>query len=166
MKILLFGNSGSGKSTLAKQLSEQDGLAHLDLDTIAWRNVVPPQRAPLSESEHSIRQFTNDQECWVIEGCYSDLLQLATPCATKMIYLNLPITTCIENARNRPWEPHKYASKTLQDENLPMLINWITDYESREDTFSRQAHLQLFNSFSGQKVMYTTNAHEAAQLDA
>ncbi len=165
MKILLFGNSGSGKSTLAKQLSAQGGGVHLDLDAIAWLDVVPPQRAPLSESEYKIRQFTDDQESWVIEGCYSDLLKLAVPCATEMIYLNLPISACIENARNRPWEPHKYASINLQDENLPMLVNWIANYESREDTFSRQAHLQLFNSFSGQKAMYVTNSDEETQLD-
>jgi adenylate kinase family enzyme len=37
VKILIFGNSGSGKSTMAKRHSEQSGLAHLDLDSIAWK---------------------------------------------------------------------------------------------------------------------------------
>ena len=37
-KILIFGNSGSGKSTLAGKLCAGNGLAHLDLDTLAWQN--------------------------------------------------------------------------------------------------------------------------------
>ena len=165
MKTVLFGNSGSGKTTLAKQLSEKDGLAHLDLDAIAWLDVVPPQRAPLNDSESKIQRFIHDHDSWVIEGCYCDLLQFVVPSATHMVFLNLPISTCIENAQKRSWEPHKYASKQLQDENLPMLISWITDYEIRKDTFSKTAHHQLFKNFGGQKVMYVTNSHEESELD-
>jgi putative acetyltransferase len=36
MRVAILGNSGSGKSTLARQLTDQHGLAVLDLDTIAW----------------------------------------------------------------------------------------------------------------------------------
>ncbi|MCE9595769.1 MAG: hypothetical protein K8S98_16390 [Planctomycetes bacterium] len=36
MRVLVFGNSGSGKSHLARRLLTEHGLAHLDLDTIAW----------------------------------------------------------------------------------------------------------------------------------
>lgn len=34
--ILIVGNSGSGKSTLATRLERELGIAHLDLDTLAW----------------------------------------------------------------------------------------------------------------------------------
>jgi hypothetical protein len=37
--------------------------------------------------------------------------------------MNLPVAACIENARKRPWEPHKYASKAEQDKNLDRLID-------------------------------------------
>ena len=35
-RIVVFGNSGSGKTTLARVLTSQYGLAHLDLDSLAW----------------------------------------------------------------------------------------------------------------------------------
>ena len=105
-KVLEFGNSGSGKSTLARQLKDSAGLAHLHLDELAWLNSSPPQRAPLNESLHSIQQFIRENEGWVIEGCYTDLLELAGPAVNAIIFLNLPIELCSENARNRPWEPH------------------------------------------------------------
>jgi len=94
---------------------------------------------------------------WVIEGCYADLLELVIKQADEVIFLNLPVSACIENAKTRPWEPHKYDSKEAQDENLEMLINWISQYPVRSDTFSKTAHEKLFNGFQGKKKMYVSN---------
>lgn len=160
-KIIIFGNSGSGKTTLAKNLARKKSLAHLDLDTVAWKATLPPERAPLAESMVAINAFLDANEGWVIEGCYADLLERVTAKATEMIFLNLPIENCIENAKNRPWEPHKYESKTAQDENLAMLIDWISQYDSRTDTFSKTAHAKLFDAFKGKKIMYRTNKYSA-----
>lgn len=156
-KVVIFGNSGSGKSTLAKSLSQNHKLAHLDLDTIAWKVTVPPERQAISVSNESIKIFLNQNNSWVIEGCYSDLLELVTPVADEVIFLDLPISTCIENAKYRPWEPHKYESKESQDANLEMLIAWISDYNSRTDTFSKKAHERLFDEFVGKKTRYNSN---------
>ena len=156
-KILIFGNSGSGKSTLAKSLATQYSLGHLDLDTVAWEPTQPPTRTPLDEAKIAIKRFTDSNTHWVIEGCYADLLSLVTSEASEVIFLNLPIESCIANAKSRPWEPHKYASKQAQDANLDMLIDWISAYDSRQDTFSRRAHEQLFEAFTGKKTLFTAN---------
>lgn len=156
-KILIFGNSGSGKSTLAKEISTASNVGHLDLDSIAWQPTSPPTRAPVKESKVQIDKFLNNNEHWVIEGCYSDLLELIIGDAEKVMFLNLPIELCINNAKNRPWESHKYESKEAQDANLDMLINWISHYDVRDDTFSKNAHLKLFNQFLGQKEMRIKN---------
>ena len=156
-KILIFGNSASGKSTLAKTLSKQQGLAHLDLDTLAWLPESPPQRCPLEYSQREILNFIHTENCWVIEGCYSDLLSFAIEFSTEVIFMNISILNCINNARNRPWEPHKYVSKNEQDKNLEMLIDWITDYKVRTDTFSHVSHQKLFDAFKGKKTMLTEN---------
>ncbi len=155
-KIVIFGNSGSGKSTLAKQLAKQNRLAHLDLDTIAWQPTNPPQRTSIAESSQLIDKFLQ-HDSWIIEGCYTDLLELATPHADEIIFLNLPVTDCISNAKNRPWEPHKYSSKQAQDANLEMLVDWIAQYDCRTDTFSKQAHETLYAQFTGKKIMHLTN---------
>ncbi|CAA0126378.1 Uncharacterised protein [Halioglobus japonicus] len=157
-KILIFGNSGSGKSTLAKQLYNERGLAHLDLDTLAWLPTNPPQRKPVAESRSAIEKFIGSYDTWVIEGCYTDLLEVAALHATEAIFMNLPVALCIENARKRPWEPHKYATKEEQDGNLEMLIDWITQYPIRQDVFSQTAHTALYESFTGRKRLYTSNA--------
>ena len=156
-RILILGNSGSGKSTLARELCSSEKLAHLDLDTLAWKPTSPPERKPLRESELEISNFVNSNETWVIEGCYTDLLKIAEPYSTEVIFMNLPVEVCIENAKNRPWEPHKYKSKEAQDGNLGMLLEWISQYSQRADTFSQSAHSEFFEQYSGKKRMYTSN---------
>jgi adenylate kinase family enzyme len=156
-RVVIFGNSGSGKSTLATGLALKNQLAHLDLDTIAWKASKTPERQTIVESSQSINDFLIAHDYWVIEGCYADLLEIVTPKADKVIFLNLPASACVENAKNRPWEPHKYESKKAQDENLDMLIDWISQYTSRNDTFSKVAHEKLFEEFQGKKTMYVSN---------
>lgn len=158
-RILIFGNSGSGKSTIAARLSREDGLAHLDLDSLAWLPVQPPERMPLTESTRLMREFTSNNEGWVVEGCYTDLLEVLAPQATEILFLNLPVEQCLENARNRPWEPHKYESKAAQDANLEMLLDWIAQYESRDDVFSLAAHSEFYENFTGTKTCILENDH-------
>lgn len=156
-RILVFGNSGSGKSTLAKSIASTDGYAHFDLDSIAWLPTPPPERAPIDDSRRHIEQFINEYSDWVIEGCYADLIEIALPEATEMVFLNLSVNDCIANAQQRPWEPHKYPSKELQDSNLKMLIDWIRGYPDRNDACSLAAHEELYSRFEGNKTMRTSN---------
>ena len=155
--ILVFGNSGSGKTTTARRLCQLHKLAHLDLDDLAWQQTSPPQRQSLVESGRLIASFIDANPAWVIEGCYTDLLEIAAPSADQIIYMNLPLDACIANAKKRPWEPHKYHSKRAQDANLDMLLHWIAQYENREDTFSAAAHQRFYDAFSGNKRVYTRN---------
>lgn len=71
--------------------------------------------------------------------------------------MNLPIDDCITKANSRPWEPKKYHSKSAQDANLAMLIEWISQYEPRDDTFSKIAHLEFYQNYAGVKSMLTSN---------
>lgn len=169
-KILIFGNAAAGKSTLAKKIAVKQGIAHLDLDTLAWLATAPPQRKCLLDSAIEIETFTQRHANWVIEGCYSDLLELLTnnsvadhdnvkikAFANEIIFLDIAINTCITHAENRPWEAHKYPSKQAQDDNLAMLIDWIKAYDTRTDTFSRLAHQQIYTRFVGKKSIIKTN---------
>lgn len=156
-KIVIFGNSSSGKSTLAKEYVDNFNLSHLDLDILAWLNTNPPARKLLQDSADQISQFTERNKNWVIEGCYSDLLSLIIKQATEVIFLNLSVETCIDNCINRPWEPHKYQSAEQQNQNLEMLLDWVKQYQIRNDEFSLQSHQKLFNEFNGNKKQYTSN---------
>jgi adenylate kinase family enzyme len=160
-KVVVFGNSGSGKSTLAKDYSQKYGLTHLDLDALAWRESDPPTRLPLDESAAEVQRFLDNNDNWVIEGCYSDLLGLAINKAGEVIFLNPGEETCISNCRARPWERHKYESLDEQNKNLSMLLDWVRQYSLRDDEFSLSAHQQLFNDFTGSKTEFKSNERNA-----
>ena len=150
-KVLIYGKSGAGKTTLAKKLSDKFTLTHLDLDNLAWLNTQPPKRKPIKESIRAIDDFLLGNSGWVIEGCYSDLLAYVSKKANEVVFLNPGTDACIKNCENRPWEPHKYISKEEQDKNLDMLIDWVKDYETREDEFSLKSHMSLYELYKGEK---------------
>ena len=160
-RIVIFGNSGSGKSTLAQNYAEKYKLSHLDLDTLAWRDTSPPTRLPLSESAAKVHNFLDISQNWIIEGCYSDLLELVINAANEILFLNPGEATCVSNCNARPWEPHKYASPEEQNKNLDMLLNWVRQYADRDDEFSLSAHRKLFNNFTGTKTEFKSNDRNA-----
>lgn len=150
---------------MAKRLCEAENLAHLDLDTLAWQPGMPPVRKPWLESKWDIMAFIENQQGWVVEGCYSDLLEIVLGYADEIIFMNLPIEACIVNAKARPWEAHKYESMEAQNANLDMLIEWIADYPNRTDSCSQAAHEKLYEKFTGKKTMFTSKLEAASGLE-
>lgn len=163
MRILVFGNSGSGKSTLAGRVALDLRGFHLDLDTIAWKDDEPGIREDEFVSIQKLDSFMRANEKWVIEGCYSSLLAEAARQASLLIFLNPGIETCLQNCRSRPWEEHKYSSKEEQDRNLEVLMNWVREYETRDDEFSLAEHQRIFDSFDGKKMEIKSN-EEASRI--
>lgn len=161
-RIIVFGNSGAGKTTYALDESARLGGAHLDLDTVAWEPAAEqPTRRALPASRAEILAFVEGTGTWVVEGCYADLLEIALPYATNIVFLNPGSDTCVGNARKRAWEPYKYSSPAAQAANLAMLIDWIKTYEHRTDEFSYTAHRRLFDSFDGPKLELRSNHRPA-----
>ncbi len=160
-RVVIFGNSGSGKSTLARSYSANLGAAHLDLDSIAW--ATAGVRKEVAESIKDLESFVGAHESWVIEGCYGSLIRAAAASASEMYFLNPSIEECQQNCRTRPWEPHKYETEEAQEENLEMLLEWVANYETRNDEFSLQEHRAIFESFRGKKEELKSNI-EAQRL--
>lgn len=151
-RILILGNSGSGKTTMARALRDEFGLAHLDLDTVAWAE--PGERLPLDESVAKLEAFDRAHDAWVMEGSYASLARAALPLCTEFRFLNPGVDACVANCRARPWEPEKYASPEEQDERLEFLLEWVRDYESRHDEYGLAQHRALFDAFEGVKREY------------
>jgi adenylate kinase family enzyme len=152
-RIVLFGNSGSGKTMMARRLADEHGLAHLDLDSLAWAG--PGVRRDRAASAAAVAEFISRHPEWVVEGCYGDLLEHVMGAATEARFLNPGVDACVANCRARAWEPEKYPSREAQDGMLEFLISWVREYESRTDEYSLARHRQIFESFPGSKFEYT-----------
>lgn len=131
------------------------GIAHLDLDTLAWE--ASGVRKGLNESVRELRVFIDAHDSWVIEGCYGSLIADASKAASELVFLNPGVEACKKNCLARPWEPHKYESIEEQDRNLKMLLKWVTEYETRTDECSLNAHRAIFASFDGIKQELKSN---------
>jgi adenylate kinase family enzyme len=155
MRVAIIGNSGSGKSTLAGQLCANHVAHTLDLDTIAWEpaQIPVPRDADLALSD--LRRFCESHEHWIVEGCYGNLIEASLAYGPELIFLNPGLERCLSNCRARPWEEHKYSSKQEQDSKLAFLLQWVTDYYTRDGEMSLGAHKDLFEHYRGHKRMLT-----------
>lgn len=73
MKIAILGYAGSGKSTLARALGELYGVPVLHLDTVQF---MPDwKERPKDEQLEIVQRFMDENDGWVIDGNYSNLLQ-------------------------------------------------------------------------------------------
>jgi hypothetical protein len=95
---------------------------------------------------------TNPQ--WVIEGCYGDVVAAAAPHCTELRFLNPGVEACVANCRRRPWEPSKFPTQEAQDAMLAALIDWVRQYEVRDDEYGLARHRAVFDAFVGIKREY------------
>ncbi|WGV23308.1 shikimate kinase [Halotia branconii] len=156
-RILIFGNSGSGKSTLANKLGKDLEIPILDLDTIVWEPNQIAIRRSHADAAKDLQDFIDNNISWIIEGCYSTLIEIAIAFSTEIYFLNPGINKCLENNRNRPWEPHKFKSAEEQAQTFEFLQNWIQQYEERDDEFGYLSHRSIFNQYNGQKYEIIDN---------
>jgi len=152
MRVILLGNAGAGKSTMARRLMRGQPIPRLSLDEIAWAEGA--ERKPLGESIQALLKFLDDHEHWIIEGCYSDLVEVALPFCEELLFLNPGIETCVQHCLKRPWEPEKFSTEEAQKDMLSTLVTWVREYETRSDEYGLQRHRQIFERFSGKKREY------------
>lgn len=155
-RIVIFGNAGSGKSTYASHLASRLGLNHLDLDVLVWEPGKIALARPPSAVEADVTHFLDHNARWVIEGCYSEWVELASKRCTELLFLNPGESVCLAHCRARPWEPHKYVSPAAQDRMLDFLLGWVSAYYTRDDSCSLLRHEQLFQAFAGAKRELTS----------
>ncbi len=150
-RFAIIGNSGSGKTTLARQLLVGQTSNILDLDTVAWASEAPTTLRDVDEATADIITFCTRHADWVVEGCYTELIRTTFEFTPTLIFLDPGVEVCLSHCKNRPWEPHKYASKAAQDQNLHFLLEWVKAYYTREGDLSFTAHSQLYNEYTGPK---------------
>jgi adenylate kinase family enzyme len=154
MRLVLLGNAGAGKSTMARRIISNSSIQRLSLDQIAWDE--GPKRKPLEVSLRMLDDFIQSNKEWVIEGCYSDLVEAALPYCTELRFLNPGIEVCVAHCHRRPWEPEKFSSPENQAAMLGMLVQWVREYETRDDEYGLKRHRQVFERFDGPKREYTS----------
>ena len=127
MRIAILGYVGSGKSVLARHISQKLAIPKLELDDIAFdknwksvdRSLILPEIALFME-----------QESWIIDGNYGDLLQEERlKMADKIIFVMLPRVQCLMRALKRTKE--RKAAGYHNDINLWFLRFLLFDCRNK-----------------------------------
>ena len=97
---------------MARRIIGDSSLPRLSLDEIA--SDEGPKRKPLEVSLCMLSDFIQSNEQWIIEGCYSDLIEAALPYCTELRFLNPGIEVCVAHCDRRPWEPEKFSAPRIK----------------------------------------------------
>ncbi|MGO8970613.1 MAG: hypothetical protein ACLQDQ_13720 [Myxococcaceae bacterium] len=123
----------------------------MDLDNLVWEPGQVAVARPANHVKLDLQRFLETQARWVIEGCYSEWVEVASAWCTELVFLNPGEAVCLGHCRSRPWEPHKFASLEEQNKLLDFLLEWVRAYYTRNESCSLSRHQQLFRDFNGLK---------------
>lgn len=136
---------------MAERLVREHGIPALDLDTVAWERGQIAVARDWQAARADVRRFCGRSGGWVVEGCYAGLIEATLSFRPELLFLDPGLEACLAHCRERPWEPHKYPSKSEQDARLPFLLEWVADYYRREGDLSWRRHCELFEAYTGPK---------------
>lgn len=143
-RTLILGNSGSGKSWLAARIAEALGGRAVDLDAIHWEPGGYGVARDKQVAIDMVRQAASGP-AWVIEGVFGWLAREALPRATALIWLDLPVSDCLDNIRHRGLRRGGDAA------SFEALLGWAANYESRQTSSSHAGHARMLTAFPGRK---------------
>lgn len=106
-RIVIVGASGCGKTTLGKQLSEILNLPLCDLDELSW---LPGWALRDRKEERADVERVTQQEKWIVVGNYSRHRDITWYRADLIIWLDLPLYTCLWRGLRRALENILYKT--------------------------------------------------------
>lgn len=143
-KIMVIGvGSGVGKSTFANRLSELTGIEVTHLDRLYWKpGWVEAPREEFWEAQQQVVQNTK----WIIEGNYTGTISIREAHADTIIYLELPLYTCLYRVLKRRVQ---YHGRTRDDigEGCKEKIDWaflkfiLTTYHPRKKKMEKRMQI-------------------------
>jgi len=139
---------------MARRIIGDSPIPRLSLDQIAWDE--GPKRKPIEISLSMLSDFIQSNKKWIIEGCYGDLIEAALPHCTELRFLNPGVEVCVAHCHRRPWEPEKFSTPEDQAAMLAQLVQWVRNYETRDDEYGLKRHRQVFDRFKGPKHEYSS----------
>ncbi|MGP4076748.1 topology modulation protein [Halobacillus sp. K22] len=151
-RIMVMGiSAGTGKSTFARQLGAKLNIDVYHLDTFYWKP---------GWTEAGFQEFKSNQEevvvkdSWIIEGNYSSTYDLRASYADTIIYLELPLLTCLSRVLKR-WWMHRGKTRVDMGEGCKEKLDFefikfiVTTYYPRKKKMKKR--LEAFQEMDPEK---------------
>ncbi len=147
-KILIIGNSGSGKTWLGNRLSAVLEIPHFGLDNIFWEPGGHNHKKGEADVTAELREIQKAPS-WIVEGVFGHLADQLSAFADTIVYLDLPWDECRNNLLKRGAESSSTPDPINAENNLHLLLDWASAYDTRDSKASKKYHCLLFESFRG-----------------
>jgi adenylate kinase family enzyme len=130
---LVLGAAGAGKTRFATELAEILGLPLIHLDSHYWRPGWV--ESPRQEWRAEVADLCSGEE-WVIDGNYSNSLNVRLPRADVAVLLDIPTWQCVVGIVARGFRHRGRVRPDLAEgceEHLPDLqfLWWVVSYKWR-----------------------------------
>jgi len=159
-RILILGCSGSGKSTLSNAIHQKTNLPIIHLDQAYWKaGWVEPSK---EEWEARVQKLIQ-APAWIMDGNYSSSLDIRTPRAELIIFLDVPTWKSLWRALKRIW---KYHGRVRPDMALgcPERFNWeFMHYILRYNWISRPRILRKLKALPEEKQVFILKSDREVQ---
>jgi len=124
-RVAVVGTSGSGKTTFSSQLAARLDVPHVELDALFW---LPDWQEPdLADFRATVESATGG-DGWVADGNYSRVSDLVLGRADTVVWLDLPMRTCL-------WRTIRRTVRRARKRE----VLWGTNREAWSRTFSRDS---------------------------
>lgn len=131
-KVLVIGSSGAGKSTFSRRLSDLTGIEIIHLDKIYWK---PKWTEPSKEEWKATLEKATGGEKWIMDGNYSNTLDIRIPACDTVIFLETPRALCVYRVLKRVAFSYKKTRPDMAADCVERFdwefIKWIWDFENR-----------------------------------
>ena len=149
-RILIIGSSGAGKSTFSRRLGEKTGIEIIHLDKIYWK---PNWTAPSNEEWKATIEKAMRGEAWIMDGNYSNTLDLRIPVCDTVIFLEMPRALCVFRVLKRVASTYRKTRLDMAEGCIEQFdwefLKWIWDFENR----SKPKIEKLLEQFKNEKTI-------------
>jgi len=92
-RVAVIGTSGAGKTTFSRRLADRLRVTHVELDALFW---LPDWREPdEAEFRAKVGAALDAPDGWIVDGNYSRLMPDILARADTVVWLDLPMRTCL-----------------------------------------------------------------------
>ena len=155
-KIMVIGCPGSGKSTFSKKLAKITGIPLYHLDMMYWN----PDKTTVEKAVF-LDRLSNAMgaDSWIIDGNYGSTLELRMRACDTVIFLDLPLTVCLDGVRERRGKARSDMS-WIETEEDHEFIEFIKNFAAK----SRPAILELLSKHPDKTAYIFKDRQEADEF--
>lgn len=155
-RVIVIGCPGSGKSVFSKALHNITGLPLVHLDMLFWnKDKTTVEKSVFHER---LAEVLKNSE-WIIDGNYSDTMELRMNACDTVVFLDYPTEVCLSGVKDRqgkarsdmPWV------ETEVDEEF---VEFIKNYNMQ----NRPKVMELLEKYSAKSIYVFSDRDEAGEF--